>query len=380
MDYYTILGVDRNADIEKIKSSYRKLALLYHPDRNDSPDAEEKFKNISNAYQVLSDPIKRKIYDSDEQLRYDLEDPLIIFRRLFPGVSPDVLEISSRIIKDIQNTADLESFQNNKDLKNDILELTGILSSNIPTSVKDLFTLLKNNYVNRPTTPKTEEVFSDKTTSESVSSESVDAKDICAENLDIVYHLEVELNEFFNKEKVIELLVLNPCKCNGDIKENQECSHCKGEKYFLEQKKFCIPLKYRHIKLKQQGHHYKSYKGNIEIIISAKKHSIYQIKGEYDLQTTVNISVYDIYYGNTIYIPYFKHNIGLRIPSSCQTEQLHKKISGLGLPKFVDGEYGDLYIMFKLVFPDNIDEKLIDKFIISPQYNISEKNIETYQL
>ena len=58
MDYYTILGVDRNADLEKIKSSYRKLALLYHPDRNNNSDAEEKFKNISNAYQVLSDPVK----------------------------------------------------------------------------------------------------------------------------------------------------------------------------------------------------------------------------------------------------------------------------------------------------------------------------------
>jgi molecular chaperone DnaJ len=375
MDYYTILGVDRNADLEKIKSSYRKLALLYHPDRNNNSDAEEKFKNISNAYQVLSDPVKRKIYDSDEKLRYDLEDPLIIFHRLFPGVSTDVLEISSRIIKDIQNTEDLESFQNNQDLKNDILELTGILSSNIPDSVKDLFTILKKNYVDRTTRKQETNTFTPENVVEKATNISVD-------KLDIVYHLEVELNEFFENEKVIELLILNPCSCNKNDKKDEEleCSYCNGEKYYLEQKKFCIPLKYRNIKLTQQGHHYKSYKGNIEITISAKKHSVYQLKGEYDLQTTVNISVYDIYYGNTIYIPHFNHNIGLRVPPSYQTEQLHKKIPGLGLPKFVDGEYGDLYILFKVVFPDNIDEKLIDKFIISPQYNISEKNIETYQL
>ena len=129
MDYYSILGVERSADLDKIKSSYRKLALLYHPDRNNNPEAEEKFKNISNAYQVLSDPVKRKIYDSDEQYRYDLEDPLVIFQRLFPGVSTDVLEISSRIIKDIQKTEDYKSFKNNQELKNDLLELTGILSS-----------------------------------------------------------------------------------------------------------------------------------------------------------------------------------------------------------------------------------------------------------
>ncbi|MEM2576947.1 MAG: DnaJ domain-containing protein, partial [Candidatus Bathyarchaeia archaeon] len=53
-DYYEILGVPRNATKEEIKRAYRKLALKYHPDVNKSPDAEEKFKEISEAYAVLS--------------------------------------------------------------------------------------------------------------------------------------------------------------------------------------------------------------------------------------------------------------------------------------------------------------------------------------
>lgn len=62
-DYYEILGVPRNATKEEIKRAYRRLALKYHPDRNKSKDAEEKFKEISEAYAVLSDDEKRRVYD-----------------------------------------------------------------------------------------------------------------------------------------------------------------------------------------------------------------------------------------------------------------------------------------------------------------------------
>jgi len=62
-DYYEILGVPRNASQEDIKSAFRKLARQYHPDVSKEPDAEEKFKEINEAYGVLSDPEKRRRYD-----------------------------------------------------------------------------------------------------------------------------------------------------------------------------------------------------------------------------------------------------------------------------------------------------------------------------
>jgi DnaJ-class molecular chaperone len=62
-DYYDVLGVSKGATADEIKKAYRKLALQWHPDRNKSPDAHEKFKEINEAYAVVSDPKKRETYD-----------------------------------------------------------------------------------------------------------------------------------------------------------------------------------------------------------------------------------------------------------------------------------------------------------------------------
>src|SRR6056300_979136 len=79
MDYYEVLGVKKDSSAQDIKKVYRKLAMKYHPDRNKGDkEAEEKFKKISEAYAVLSDPEKRQQYDtfgeSGFQQRYSQED------------------------------------------------------------------------------------------------------------------------------------------------------------------------------------------------------------------------------------------------------------------------------------------------------------------
>lgn len=70
-DYYEILGLQKGATAAEIKSAYRKMALKYHPDRNKEKDAEEKFKEINEAYQVLSDEKKRQAYDQFGHAAFD---------------------------------------------------------------------------------------------------------------------------------------------------------------------------------------------------------------------------------------------------------------------------------------------------------------------
>jgi molecular chaperone DnaJ len=97
-DYYEVLGVDSSASDEDIKKSYRKLALKFHPDKNPGDKAsEEKFKELGEAYEALSDPQKRAAYDQFGHTAFDpraraarggaggFHDPFEIFREVFGG-------------------------------------------------------------------------------------------------------------------------------------------------------------------------------------------------------------------------------------------------------------------------------------------------------
>jgi molecular chaperone DnaJ len=124
-DYYEVLGVDRSADSEEIKKAYRKLALKFHPDRNpNDKSAEEKFKELGEAYEALNDPQSRAAYDRFGHAAFGprarqpggggFHDPADIFREVFGGGS---------IFEDLFGTGDPGAFgggQHGRDLRYDM--------------------------------------------------------------------------------------------------------------------------------------------------------------------------------------------------------------------------------------------------------------------
>src|SRR5205807_2596830 len=100
-DYYEVLGVERNVADEEIKRAYRKLAVKYHPDKNpEDPHAEEKFKELGEAYDVLIDADKRAAYDRFGHTAFSqgmgrgggFHDPFDIFREVFSGAGGGIFE------------------------------------------------------------------------------------------------------------------------------------------------------------------------------------------------------------------------------------------------------------------------------------------------
>ncbi len=339
-DYYEILGVKRDATTQEIKSAYRKLARKYHPDVNKTKEAEAKFKDINEAYEVLSDSNKRSRYDSlgsnwQGGAEYTPPPGFENFSFNFNNGGAQTFEFGnaggfsdffSSLFGDMMGATQTSSTRGRSRSG-----FSGFDFGNAGFSGAD---------------------FSSQSTGRKRQTKTQAPE----ENLDITKNINLTAKEIFDGGSVnITYTQMDKCTyCNGA----GYCSHCGGTGIVSTPKsvKVKIPKGVKEgqkIRLKGEGRK-DAYgrTGDLYLIVHFKD-SNYQIDGA-DLTKEVEVTPPVAVLGGQREIETLHGKINIKIPagvSSGKTLRLKK----LGLPK--DGSYGDLNVKIKIVIPENLSSK-----------------------
>lgn len=359
-DYYEILGVPRNATPEEIKKAYRKLALKYHPDRNpqNKKEAEEKFREISEAYEVLMDPEKRALYDryGHEGLKGafreggftwrdfthfdDLEDIFGDIRDVFEKFSfgEDIFDIffGKKRVKERRKES-LRSYPG-EDLR-----------IYVPLTLEEIY-----NGVEKVVKVKKYEKCSECGGS-GVKGEGWKKCPTCGGKGVI----EKISSTFFGQ--FIQRSTCPACLGRGEILSSP-CPTCNGEgrKEVERLIKVNIPRGVRdgnYINLRGEGNAgiRGGPPGDILIYIKEKEHKFFKREGD-DLIAQVELTPSQIILGDKIFIKHLNgKEIKVEIPRNAK-DGAKIKIKGEGMPK-ISGGYGDFYVHIKVKIPERITKE-----------------------
>lgn len=309
-DYYATLGVPKSATEKDIKSAYRKLARKWHPDANpnNQKQAEEKFKELSEAYEVLGDPQKRK--------KYDL--------------------LGSEWQQAAQQAEQQRQYRTQFDTAG--LDLGGA------SGFSDFFDLFFSGIGRRP-----------------------QATGFKRRGQDIESVLELSLRDAFGGgKKSISLQLEDACpRCHGTGTERGRlCSNCHGTGRAVVSKRFdvTIPRGVRdgqRIRLAGQGGS-GSPNGDLYLIVKLAEDATYKRKGD-DLYVDLPVNLYDLVLGNEVDVPTMGGRVAMTIPKETQNNRL-LRLAGKGMPKVKGGGAGDLYVRLIGQLPQHLSEKERDLF------------------
>ena len=328
-DYYEILGVKRDATDSEIKSAYRKLARKYHPDVNKTKEAESKFKDINEAYEVLGDKQKRQRYDSlgsNWQGGQSYTPP--------PGFENF-------------GFGNGQSYQFN-------------FGGQDMGGFSDFFSSLFGDMMGGNTQGMNFGGF-DFGSSPRTSGRRKSASTPPTENLDVTKTLNVTAKDIFEK-KPIKVTYNNMERCT-QCHGGGYCSNCGGTGIKTEQKTINVKLppeitEGKKIRIKGEGQT-DAYgrKGDLYLVIHFKDNE-YEIDG-YDLTKEVEIYPHEAVLGCKKEIETLHGKIGIKVPPKTSSGQ-SLRLKGLGLPQ--KGGFGNLNAKIKIVIPKNLSDKQIELY------------------
>ncbi len=344
-DFYSTLGVERTAADDDIKKAYRKLAMTYHPDRNGgSKEAEEKFKEITEAYDVLRDPQKRATYDryGEAGLRgggggayhhVDLSEALGIFMRDFGGGFGGLEDLfgrgqgggdGSRAGADIKVAMPLT-----------LVEVATGVDKDIRLKVLDACDLCAG------------------TGAEPGS--KVQQCSTCAG------HGEVRRAQrsFFG-----QFVAVTPCPtCKGEGKVIETpCKRCKGDGRMRADKtiKVSVPAGVatgQYMTLRGVGNvgSRKGERGDVHVVFEVADDARFERDGE-DLYTEVLVTYPQLVLGTVMQVPTATSTVSLTIPASTQSGQMFH-LRGRGLARVNAAGSGDLHVRVQLWTPESLSDE-----------------------
>jgi len=351
-DYYDVLGVPKDALKDDIKRAYRKLAMQYHPDRNKSPEAEEKFKEISEAYAVLSDNEKRSQYDrfgmAGIEGKYTWED-------IFRGADFDEIFRDLGVGFGAQSNFDMffrrmrprYGPEKGPDLRYD-LEIT------LEQAAAGLKTQIE--------VPRTETCQRCQGSGAEPGTNSSRCP-TCQGTGQMRFERASPFGRFIQ---------IQPCdKCHGSgVIITTKCRECKGTGIVEHLRKIDVGIppgvdSDSHLRLRGQGEAgiRGGPAGDLYIVLHIKPHQMFRRQGE-DLYFRLQIEFWQAALGASINVPTLNGTAELKIPAGTQTGTLFR-LKKKGMPKFQGFGRGDEYVEVSLKTPTKLSERqklLLEEF------------------